>query len=324
MAGSKATIRVDNQYTSMFPITNGVRQRHALSSILFDLVLEAILQKMNITGHIGTKSTQILAYADDVTIMRRSVNAFKDTLFNIEKEARRRGLLVNENKTKYMQVARALLNDEHLWCRKHKFEHVKEFSYLGSQMNQTNSISSEIQARILSGNRCYYAHGKLMESRALNRSSKFKIHKSLIRPVVPYRCEAWTLTSRDEQNLRIFERRILRKIFGPLQTEGGSWRIRMNYELHELIGNADIVSFIKSRTIARPGHVMRMDDRRTAKESLEWKPIGMRITGRPRKRWIVHIEEDMQITGIKGWRKQCMERAEWKRITEKPKTHSGL
>ena len=60
MAGSKATIRVDNQYISMFPITNGVRQRHALSSILFDLVLEATLQKMNITGHIGTKSTQIL------------------------------------------------------------------------------------------------------------------------------------------------------------------------------------------------------------------------------------------------------------------------
>ena len=61
MAGSKATVRVDNQYTSTFPITNGVRQRDALSSVLFDLVLEAIFQKMNITGHIGTKSTQILA-----------------------------------------------------------------------------------------------------------------------------------------------------------------------------------------------------------------------------------------------------------------------
>jgi len=43
----------------------------------------------------------------------------------------------------------------------HKFEHFKEISYPGSQMNQTNSISSEIQARILTGNRCYYAYGKL-------------------------------------------------------------------------------------------------------------------------------------------------------------------
>ena len=78
-----------------------------------------------------------------------------------------------------------------------------------------------------------------MKSRALNRSSKLKIHKSLIiRPVVTDGCEAWTLTDRDEQQLRMFERRILRRIFGPVQNEDGSWRIRMNYELNELIGNA--------------------------------------------------------------------------------------
>jgi len=51
MAGSKATVRVNNQYISTFPITNGVRQGDALSYILFNLVLEAILQKVNITGH---------------------------------------------------------------------------------------------------------------------------------------------------------------------------------------------------------------------------------------------------------------------------------
>jgi hypothetical protein len=102
-------------------------------------------------------------------------------------------------------------------------------------MNKTNSISSEIQVRILSGNQCYYAYGKLMKSRALNRSSKLKIHKSSIRPVLTYGCEAWMLTDRGERHLRIFERRILRKIFDLVQNEDGSWRIRMNYELNELI-----------------------------------------------------------------------------------------
>jgi len=52
--------------------------------------------------------------------------------------------------------------------------------------------------------------------------------------------------------------------------------------------------------------------------------IGTIIGGRPRKRWIIDIEEDMQIIRIRRWRKQCKERAEWKRITEKAKTHSGL
>jgi len=59
----------------------------------------------------------------------------------------------------------------------------------------------------------------IMKSRALNRSSKFKIYKSLIRPVVTYGCEAWTLINRDKQQLRIFELRILIKIFGRVQNE---------------------------------------------------------------------------------------------------------
>jgi len=98
----------------------------------------------------------------------------------------------------------------------------------------------------------------------------------------------------------------------------------MNYELNELIGNADIVRFIKSRRIAWLGHVMRMDDKRTPKRIFQWKPIGTRTRGRPRKRRIAGIEEDLQIMGVRRWRKQCEERAEWKKIIEKAKTHSGL
>ena len=58
----------------------------------------------------------------------------------------------------------------------------------------------------------------------------------------------------------------------------------MNYELNELIEKGDIVRFIKSRRIALLGHVTWMDDKRTPKRILKWKPIGTRIRGRPRKR----------------------------------------
>jgi hypothetical protein len=276
-----------------------VRQGDALSSI-FDLVLEAILQKINITGHIGRKGTQILAYADDVAIVGRNRNALKDTPVNIESEARKRSLLINENKTKYMDVRRAASNSDHLRCGKYEFEQVKEFTHLGSQLNQTNSISSENQTRILSGYRCYCAYGKLMKSRALNRSSKLKIYKCLIRPVVTYGCEVWTLTNRDEQYLRIFERRILRKIFGPVQNEDGFWRIRTNYKLNDLIKNAYIVRFVKSKRMTWLGHVIRMEEKRIPKRVLEWKPIGRRSRRRAREKWIEDIEDDIEIMGIRG------------------------
>jgi hypothetical protein len=75
----------------------------------------------------------------------------------------------------------------------------------------------------------------------------------------------------------------------------------MHYELNELIENADVVRFIKSRRIAWLGHVMGMDDKRTPKRESEWKPIGRKIRGRPRKRWIDDVEEDIQKMGIRGW-----------------------
>jgi hypothetical protein len=163
---------------------------------------------------------------------------------------------------------------------------VKELPYLGTQLNQTNSTNSEIHARIISGNKCYYSYGKLMKSRVLNRNLKLKIYKSLIRPVVTYGCEAWTLTTRGGQHFTIFERKILRKIFGAVQDKDGSWRIRIDYELNELIGHADIVRFIKSSRIAWLGHVMWVDEKRIPKRVLEWKPTG-------------ELEEDQGKDGLK-------------------------
>jgi len=72
------------------------------------------------------------------------------------------------------------------------------------------------------------------------------------------------------------------------------------------------------------GHVMRMKGKGILKRVLEWKPTGERNKGRPSKRWIEDVVEDIQIIGIRGWRKLCKERTEWKKITEKAKTHSGL
>jgi hypothetical protein len=67
-----------------------------------------------------------------------------------------------------------------------------------------------------------------------------------------------------------------------------------------------------------------MDDKRKPRRILQWKPIGTRTRGRPRKRWTAGTEEDLQIKRVRRWRKQCEEKAEWKKITEKVKTHSGL
>jgi hypothetical protein len=118
----------------------------------------------------------------------------------------------------------------------------------------------------------------------LKRSTKTKIYKTIIRPVITYSSESWTLTAKDENNLRIFERQIPRKIFGPVNIDN-IWRIQNNMEIDKLIEGADIVRFIKAQRIKCLSHIQRMGQARPTRKLLDWKPMGTRPVGRPRQRW---------------------------------------
>jgi hypothetical protein len=85
-------------------------------------------------------------------------------------------------------------------------------------------MNTEIDERIAKGNKAYYAKAKLIKSKFLKRNTKTKIYRTIIRPVVTYSSETWTLTAKDENNLRIFEKQILREIFGPVNIDN-IWRI---------------------------------------------------------------------------------------------------
>jgi hypothetical protein len=103
-------------------------------------------------------------------------------------------------------------------------------------------------------NRCYYGLRNLLQSRLLNNCTKCKIYKTLIRPFVLYGSESWTLTKADEEKLRISERRILRRIYGPT-CENGVWRIKYNDGLHSLYKDLYIVKVMKVARIRWLGHL---------------------------------------------------------------------
>jgi hypothetical protein len=114
-------------------------------------------------------------------------------------------------------------------------------------------------------------------------------------PVVLYGCETWSFTLRKEQRLRVFENRVLRRIFGPKRDEATEeWRRLRNEELNYLYSSPNIIRVIKSRRMRRAGHAARMGEKRGAYRILVGRPEGRRPLGRPRRRWEDNIKMDLQ------------------------------
>jgi hypothetical protein len=109
-------------------------------------------------------------------------------------------------------------------------------------------IQEEIKRRLNSGNACYHSVQNLLSSRLLLKNVKIRIYKILILPVLLYGCEIWSLTLRKEHKLRVFENKVLRRIFGP-KRDGvmGGWGKLHNKELHDLYSLPSIIRIIKSR-----------------------------------------------------------------------------
>ena len=107
-----------------------------------------------------------------------------------------------------------------------------------------NDISLEVRRCITLANRCYFGLRKQLSKKALSWRTKICLYKSFMLPVLLYGAETWMLTFSDEQALAVFERKILRKIYG-LFCDRGEWRIRWNQQLYDIYDDIDVVKRIK-------------------------------------------------------------------------------
>jgi hypothetical protein len=105
-----------------------------------------------------------------------------------------------------------------------------------------NLIQEEINKRLNSGNACYRSVQNLLSPRLLSKNLKIIIYKTIILPVILHGCETWSLTLREEHRLRVFENRVLRKIFGSKWDEvTGEWRKLQKKKLHDLYSSPSII-----------------------------------------------------------------------------------
>jgi hypothetical protein len=153
---------------------------------------------------------------------------------------------------------------------------------------------------------------------------KIKIYKTIILPVVLYGCETLSLMLREEHRFRLFENRVLRRIFGPTRDEmTGGWRKLHNEELHGLYSSPGIVRVIKARRMRWVGHVARMGEVRGAYNILVGRPEGRRPLGRPRCRWEDNIKMNLMEIGFGDvdWTHLARDRDTWWALVDSVMNH---
>jgi hypothetical protein len=132
--------------------------------------------------------------------------------------------------------------------------------------------------KLVAANKWYFGLVPLFKSKMLSWRTKITLYKVLIRPVALYTCSAWATTKTDENRLANFERKVLRRIFGPKRNALGDLELRTNREVKELYGETNTIGVFKSSKLGWVGHIWRFEGPIGLDTS--WKPN----TRRPRRR----------------------------------------
>jgi sorting nexin-29 len=223
------------ELTHSIATKQGLKQGDGLAPLLFNLALEFILRRLSIDleGTIKYKSTQILAYADDTAIISWSLSEVTEIYNKLAIAAKEMGSEIKKNKTKLLiQSQRADKQIHSITLMREMIEAVKDFVYLGPNLSANAGEENEIQRRTGQANRVYFTLLPIMRSRVIQWQTKIRLYKTVIRPILWYASESWTLAKKSELALDTFERKVLRRILGPMK-ENDAWRITYNNELYK-------------------------------------------------------------------------------------------
>jgi hypothetical protein len=235
----------------------------------------------------------------------------------MEDIARKFRLQINQEKTKYVIVegknSLKKYKIGHLNVKNYKFERVENFRYLGVILNEGNNNQIDLQERINNANKTYFMQQNVFKNKNVSKKLKLTLKNATIDKTLTYASEIWTLTKRDRKQMNIFERKVYRRILGPVyDNEKENWRILTNKEIYARVKKPTIIETIGLNRLHWFGHVQRMEENRIPIRVLYMNLGTTRLRGRPRNRWQDEVRGDGRIVGGERWQEIMYNREEWK------------
>jgi hypothetical protein len=153
---------------------------------------------------------------------------------------------------------------------------------------------------------------KFFKNKNLSKKLKLRPKNTIIDKMLTYASETWILTKTDRKQLNIFERKVYRRILGPVyDNEKENWRILTNKEIYASVKKPTVTETIRLNRLRWFGHIQRMEENRIPKRVLYVNFATTRLRGRPRNRWQDEVREDGRIVGGEGWQEKVYNREEW-------------
>jgi len=227
---TRSVVRIEGTMSSIFENKTVLKQGDPLSPILFNLALQKVTQNIKMVPSsikIGKEQLNVL---DDIALIGKNEMEIRKLFVEMENIARKFGLQINQEKTKYMIVERknSLKKNKigHLKIKNYKFERVKNFKYLGVILDEDNNNQTDLQERMKNANKTYFKLQSFFKNRNISKKLKLRLKNTIIDKTLTHASETWKLTKRDRRQMNIFERKVYRRILGPVyDNKKEKWRI---------------------------------------------------------------------------------------------------
>ncbi|KAK3565958.1 hypothetical protein QTP86_023364 [Hemibagrus guttatus] len=282
---SRTVVRCAVGQTEEFNVEVGLHQGSALSPFLFAIVMDQLSEEVR------QESPWTMMFADDIVICSESREQVEENLERWRFMLERRGMKVSRSKTEYMCVNEREGSGT-VRLQGEEVKKVQEFKYLGSTVQSNGECGKEVKKRVQAGWNGWRKVSGVLCDRKISARIKGKLYRTVVRPAMLYGLETVSLRKRQESELEVAELKMLRFSLGVTRLD----RIRNEY----IRGTAHVGRLgdkLREARLRWFGHVQRRESEYIGRRMLDMELPGRRQRGRPKRRYMDGINEDMKLVG---------------------------
>ena len=301
--GARTTVRTKYGETEVFPVEVGLHQGSALSPFLFLVVIDTL------TRELRNNELWELLFADDLVIMADTEEEVKERFLIWKRTLEQKGLKVNLGKTEMMVSCKGGQEEVNIQLEDGTaLKQSNEFKYLGSVLTEEGGTEKAVRQRVkVAWQKWREVTGVIMDKK-MPLKLKMKIYKTVIRPVLLYGAETWSLRKKEEGLLERTEMRMVRWIAGISLLER-----RESQDIRKMCGICSVVEKAREARLRYYGHVARREEEEPIRRAKDMPVIGRRSVGRQRIRWRDVIRRDMGEVGLEE--RDARDRKKWRKLT---------